>query len=91
MRIALISPNTNILPEESFPHLGLGYLAAIAKQEGHEAKIFDLRLGRSSDNKQYLEGDFDLVGITATSFTFSKALRIAQSFQPMPKKIRRFS
>jgi len=81
MRIALISPNTNILPEESFPHLGLGYLAAIAKQEGHEAKIFDLRFGSGSENKQYLQEDFDLVGITATSFTFSKALRIAQSLK----------
>lgn len=79
MKIALIDPRTGWLPVESFPHLGLGYLAATAKQEGHEVKIFDLRLGNAGQKEGFLQEDFDVVGITATSFTFSEATRIAQT------------
>lgn len=79
MKIALIDPRTDSLPVESFPHLGLGYMAAIAKQEGHKAEIFDLRIGNAGQKERYLQEDFDVVGITATSFAFSEALSIAQS------------
>lgn len=79
MHIALINPHTNITSEESFPHLGLGYLAAVAKQQGHQVEVFDLRLQHHSQGKRYLQDHFDVVGITATSFNYSKTLEIAQS------------
>ena len=43
MRVALVGPKWHELVS-SYPSLGLGYLAAIAEQEGHEAAIFDMGL-----------------------------------------------
>lgn len=81
MRIALIDPRTFSLPEESFPSLGLGYLAAVAAQAGHEVQIFDLRVGDTAGKRRYLKEGFDLVGLTTTSFTFSDALRVAREIK----------
>jgi len=88
MKTALIYPNINALPHDSFPHLGLGYMAAVAKQEGHTAEIFDLRIKKCAEQKQYLREDFNVIGITATSFTFSEACLIAESVKKcFPDKI----
>jgi radical SAM superfamily enzyme YgiQ (UPF0313 family) len=88
MKIALIYPTTNPLPDDSFPHLGLGYLAAIARQEGHTARIFDMRIRKFAEEKQYLREDFNLFGITASSFSFSEASLIAESVKKrFPEKI----
>ena len=43
MKVALIGPQWHEMVN-SYPSLGLGYLAAIAEQEGHEAAIFDMGL-----------------------------------------------
>jgi len=43
MRVALIGPRWHEMVN-SYPSLGLAYLAAIAEQEGHEAAIFDMGL-----------------------------------------------
>ncbi len=43
MKIAFIGPKWNALVN-AYPSLGLGYLAAVAEQEGHEARIFDFGL-----------------------------------------------
>ncbi len=43
MKIALIGPKWNALVN-SYPSLGLGYIAAVAEQEGHEVAIFDFGL-----------------------------------------------
>lgn len=43
MRVALIGPKWHALVN-SYPSLGLGYLAAIAEQEGHETAVFDMGL-----------------------------------------------
>lgn len=43
MKIAFIGPKWNDLTN-AYPSLGLGYLAAVAEQEGHECRIFDFGL-----------------------------------------------
>jgi len=43
MKVALIGPKWHEMVN-SYPSLGLGYLAAIAEQEGHEAAVFDMGL-----------------------------------------------
>lgn len=43
MRVALVGPKWHAMVN-SYPSLGLAYLAAIAEQEGHEAAIFDMGL-----------------------------------------------
>lgn len=43
MRVALVGPKWHEMVN-SYPSLGLGYLAAIAEQEGHEVQVFDMGL-----------------------------------------------
>ncbi len=43
MRIAFVSPQWNQMVN-SYPPLGIAYIAAIARQEGHETAIFDFGL-----------------------------------------------
>ncbi len=43
MKVALVGPKWHEMVN-SYPSLGLAYLAAIAEQEGHEAAIFDMGL-----------------------------------------------
>ncbi|MBC7237310.1 MAG: hypothetical protein H5T69_15825, partial [Chloroflexi bacterium] len=43
MRIAFVAPKWNRMAN-SYPPLGLGYLAAVVEAEGHTAAIFDLGL-----------------------------------------------
>lgn len=43
MRIAFIGPKWNEMVN-AYPPLGLGYLAAVAEQDGHECRIFDFGL-----------------------------------------------
>ena len=43
MQVALVGPKWHEMVN-SYPSLGLGYLAAIAEQEGHEAAVFDMGL-----------------------------------------------
>ncbi|MFH1085255.1 MAG: radical SAM protein [Chloroflexota bacterium] len=76
MRIALVSPKWHALAN-SYPPLGLGYLAAVLEQDGHTVAIFDLGL----DPKTLLEQDMervaafrpDLVGLTAMTNNYFSA------------------
>ena len=76
MRIALVSPKWNRLVN-SYPPLGIGYLAAIAESEGHTVAIFDLGLAPDTP----LEDDVarivayapDLVGMTAMTNNYHSA------------------
>ena len=43
MKVALIGPKWHEMVN-SYPSLGLAYLAAIAEQDGHEAAVFDMGL-----------------------------------------------
>jgi len=68
MKVSLLSPKWNKMVN-SYPSLGLGYLAAVAEQEGHEVRIHDMGL----DPKKSVEEEVaevvafgpDLVGATA--------------------------
>ena len=76
MRIALISPKWNEMVN-SYPPLGLGYLAAVMEQQQHTVAIFDLGL----EPKTPLEDDVarivawqpDLIGVTAMTNNFASA------------------
>ena len=76
MRIALVSPKWNQLVN-SYPPLGIGYLAAIAESEGHTVAIYDLGLAPDAP----LEDDVaricafkpDLVGLTAMTNNYHSA------------------
>ncbi|MBN1400132.1 MAG: radical SAM protein [Anaerolineae bacterium] len=76
MRIALVSPKWNQMVN-SYPPLGLGYLAAALEADGHQVAIFDLGLEPNTP----LEDDVarvaafapDLVGMTAMTNNYHSA------------------
>jgi radical SAM superfamily enzyme YgiQ (UPF0313 family) len=69
MRIVLVKPgHPGVRPEDEEEHLGLGYIAAVARRDGHEVRILDttlLRLPAPRLVKEILlDPDTDLVGLS---------------------------
>jgi radical SAM superfamily enzyme YgiQ (UPF0313 family) len=58
--------------------LALEYLAAGAKQDGHEVRILDMRLHQTDLNRTLLEFRPDIVGVTAFSMHVITALTICR-------------
>ncbi|MDD5680759.1 MAG: cobalamin B12-binding domain-containing protein, partial [Candidatus Omnitrophica bacterium] len=68
----------------SQPPLGILYLAAVAEKRGHSVRVIDADVedfGLDSLAGEIMKGDFDLVGITATSPIFHKAVRLASQLK----------
>jgi len=81
MRILLVKPRWFVkdgvyrfLDQVPFQPLHLGILAALS--EGHEVKIVD-----QDWDEVPTDGDFDLVGITSTTFTSKRAFELADGFR----------
>lgn len=70
MRVVLVNPaHTGIRPEDEEEHLGLGYLAAVARRTGHEAVIVDGTAHRLSPERLaalvgHRFGDAGLIGVS---------------------------
>jgi radical SAM superfamily enzyme YgiQ (UPF0313 family) len=87
MRILLVKPRWFVkdgvyrfLTHVTFPPLHLGILAALS--EGHDVKIVDHDWDEIPFNEQ-----FDLVGITATTFSSQRAYDIADTFRKRGTKV----
>lgn len=81
MNIVLIQPKTE--GYDNFPPLGLGYLATVAVNHGHQVLIVDLEVENYSDEKllKVVNGFKPLlVGITSTIRSKNEALRLAGLF-----------
>lgn len=81
MKIVLIQPKTE--GYDNFPPLGLGYLATVAVNNGHQVLIVDLEVENYSDEQLVKTvNDFEpiLVGITSTIRSKNEALRLADLF-----------
>jgi len=85
MKTLLVAPSQSDIygrfSAPDYPPLGLGYLAAVLKKSGHEVKITDIDADKISEQDfiRHLKiENFDLVGITATTPTFNKAIRISK-------------
>ena len=84
MRIALVAPKWNRLIN-SYPPLGLAYLAAVLEQAGHTVAIFDFGLTPHSE----LAADVgrvvgfrpDLVGMTAMTNVWHSAVELARALK----------
>ncbi len=76
MRIALVSPKWNEMVN-SYPPLGLGYLAAVLEDEGHTVSIFDLGLEPKTpierDVERIAASNPDVIGITAMTNNYHSA------------------
>lgn len=81
MKFVLINPyNEDSFSEMSEPSHGLGYLAAVIKNKGHDVKVLPGKLTRSAAQeivKAALEYGPDAVGITAMTPDIVCAARIA--------------
>jgi len=85
MKILLVMPPTisdlkRVLGVTS-PPLGLAYLAAVARNEGHKVKIIDSiaeNISFSELEKRIRNYDLDIVGITATTMMIPDAYRVAK-------------
>ncbi|MCS6844676.1 MAG: B12-binding domain-containing radical SAM protein [Caldilineales bacterium] len=73
MRISLIGPKWNEMIN-SYPPLGLGYLAAIAEQDGHEVRIHDFGLYPSTtvdqDAQEVIDFKPHLIGFTSMTTSY---------------------
>lgn len=81
MRVSLISPKWNKMVN-SYPPLGLAYLAAVLEREGHEVRVHDFGLHPDRPLSEQIEelGEFDpqLVGITAMTNTYHAVAETAE-------------
>jgi len=72
MRVILASPEAKVWSSRKHIPLGLGYLAAVIREGGHEVMIFDAAV-EDVDVDYYIElaesqgRPYDLIGITATT------------------------
>ncbi|MBD3264051.1 MAG: radical SAM protein, partial [Candidatus Omnitrophica bacterium] len=62
------------------PSLGLAYLASVGEEKGHEIKIYDCTLSGGAGDFDYYLDKFkpELIGFTATTPLFSKAVALAR-------------
>ncbi|MEA3336828.1 MAG: radical SAM protein [Chloroflexota bacterium] len=79
MRISLIGPKWNEMIN-SYPPLGLGYLAAVAEQEGHEVRIHDFGLFPfrpiEQDAQEVIDFRPDLIALTSMTTSFHYVERL---------------
>ena len=81
-KILLINPSWNVMDgnlwkdvASVYPALGLGYIASVLEEDGHEVEIVDYNIEPLYESK--LWSDYDFVGITATTPLINEALKIA--------------
>lgn len=74
--------------KRSMPHIGLGYLAAILRENGHSVQILDIAYSNAEEQVAFLSQHYGIIGITATSFGFMTCVKIAQKIKEKnPKQI----
>lgn len=79
-RILLVKPDFNFVSDIT-PPLGLGYLAAVARQAGHDVQVLDNRLslqGQTAFHETLQRWRPDIVGISAISSEAEAARRLAE-------------
>ncbi len=93
MRICLLNPPVTgkrheyseyILDLNSFPHLGMGYIAASLEQKGHRVDIIECQGQRISNRqavKKICNEEYDLVGISAYFYNMQNVLRIVEGIK----------
>jgi anaerobic magnesium-protoporphyrin IX monomethyl ester cyclase len=90
MKIALVNPPypQSVHSHPPFIPLGLGYLAAVAQNAGHEVTIIDCqaeKLTTEGFRSRIANTPFDVIGVTATTLLYKSAMQlviIAKQVQP---------
>src|SRR4051812_45548360 len=83
MRVILVSPEAKVWSERKHIPLGLGYLAAVLREGGHETMIYDAAI-EDVGVDYYLEQaaaegkPYHMIGVTATTPLINDAWEMAQ-------------
>lgn len=92
MKVLLVSPSQSEvygnLTAPAYPHLGLGYIAAVLEKSGHMVRVVDIDAdGITTDRFASIlrDGDYGLVGITTTTPTFNKAIELTRIVKDVSK------
>ena len=85
MKILLINPGTKGMV--NYPHLGIGYIAAVLEKDENQIEVLDMSVSDQKDLSKLLRSDFDLVGISATSFTVTRAFGIIEKIKSLNKNV----
>lgn len=88
MKIGLIDPGfKRMLFDYGFPYVGLAYVAAVLEKQGHEVRTLDLGLAAEEQTERFLKEGYELIGLSATSFTFGNALEMAKKIKTISKDV----
>jgi radical SAM superfamily enzyme YgiQ (UPF0313 family) len=78
MRILLISPISKVWSSRKHIPLGLGYLAAVLEQAGHQVRIYDAVVEDEPLRDVLERGKFEVVGISSTTPIINEAWEAAR-------------
>ncbi|MDO8683537.1 MAG: radical SAM protein [Armatimonadota bacterium] len=86
MKILLLNPPLDDEKSESFisESLGIGYITAALRRDGHEVEVFDARVRRLNPKKllgEVAAREYDAIGITATNGHAKNLIAIARSLR----------
>lgn len=81
MNIGLIFPNRD--RKDKTVHLGLGYIAAFARQLYPDISftVLDTRIATAKETRSFYESKFDLIGITVLSPVYNEVIEIFHHFK----------
>ncbi|MHA1572539.1 MAG: B12-binding domain-containing radical SAM protein [Alphaproteobacteria bacterium] len=80
MKVLLINPGKLSEALEA-PPLGLAYIAGAAEHAGHQVDVLDLGVSQPTDLQVALTRAYQVVGITAASYWYYDAVRLASLFK----------
>jgi len=78
VRILLVSPISKVWNSRKHIPLGLGYLAAVLEQAGHQVQIYDAVVEDEPLGDVLKRGKFEVVGITSTTPLINEAWEAAR-------------
>lgn len=78
MRVLLANPENDVWSSRKQIPLGLGYLAAVLRDNGHDVAIFDQAVEHEPFTDFLDRTNFDMVGVTATTPLIYEAWGMAQ-------------
>lgn len=78
MRILLVSPISKVWSSRKHIPLGLGYLAAVLEQAGHQVQIYDAVVEDEPLGNVLERGEFEVVGISSTTPLINEAWEAAR-------------
>lgn len=88
MKIGLVYPHSKTYSSHVRPHLGLAYVASALQAHNHDVTMIDTVCSPKKEIDGFLDSTFDVIGITAASYSFTKALAFAREAKTENRKLK---